>query len=142
MTTWPDSNGEVFCRYVQGLGLQTAMAARVYHCILRRFQRFISDYDPASPVSEASLTAWIQDRITVWPLHLVIQAVIWGPQCARTFPSCELPVSAMPTTKTVSLVWIGFCSNSRMPLSSLSPFLFSDGHRTLPDSNCTWRGSR
>ncbi len=72
MTTWPDSSGEVFRRYVQGLGLQTAMAARVYHCILRRFQRFISDYHPASPVSEASLTAWIQDRITVWPLHLVI----------------------------------------------------------------------
>jgi len=72
MTTWPDSSGAVFRRYVQGLGLQTAMAARVYHCILRRFQRFVSDYDPASPVSQASLTAWIQDRITVWPLHLVV----------------------------------------------------------------------
>jgi hypothetical protein len=72
MITWPDSSGAVLRRYVQGLGLQTAMAVRVYHCILRRFQRFVSDYDPASPVSQTSLTAWIQDRITVWPLHLVI----------------------------------------------------------------------
>ena len=72
MPAWPDSNGALFRRYVQGLGLQTAMAARVYHCILRRFQRFVSDYDPASPVSQASLTAWIQDRISIWPLHLVI----------------------------------------------------------------------
>ncbi len=72
MTKWPDSNGAVFRRYVQGLGLRTAMAARVYHCILRGFQHFVSGYDPAFPVSQASLTAWIQDRITVWPLHLVI----------------------------------------------------------------------
>ena len=72
MTMWPDSSEAVFRRYVRGLGLQTAMAVRVCHCILRRFQRFVSDYDPASPVSQASLTAWIQDRITVWPLHLVI----------------------------------------------------------------------
>jgi integrase/recombinase XerD len=72
MTKWPDSDGVVFRRYVQGLGLRTAMAARVYHCILRGFQRFISGYDHARPVSQASLTAWIQDRITVWPLHLVI----------------------------------------------------------------------
>jgi len=72
MTKWPDSNGAVFRRYVQGLGLRTAMAARVYHCILQGFQRFVSGYDPACPVSQASLTAWVQDRITVWPLHLVI----------------------------------------------------------------------
>ena len=72
MTKWPDSNGAVFRRYVRGLRLRTAMAARVYHCILRGFQRFISGYDPARPVSQASLTAWIQNRITVWPLHLVI----------------------------------------------------------------------
>ena len=72
MTKWPDSNGAVFRRYVQGLGLRTAMAARVYHCILRGFQRFVSGYDPAYSVSQVSLTAWIQDRITVWPLHLVI----------------------------------------------------------------------
>jgi len=72
MKRWPDSDGAVFRRYVQGLGLRTAMAARVYHCILRGFQRFVSDYDSASPVSQASLTAWLQDRIIVWPLHLVI----------------------------------------------------------------------
>ena len=72
MMTWPDSDGALFRQYVQGLGLRTPMAARVYRCILRRFQRFVSDYDPAFPVSQASLTAWIQDRITVWPLHLVV----------------------------------------------------------------------
>ncbi len=64
MTRWPDSNGAVFRRYVQGLGLRTAMAARVYHCILRGFQQFVSDHDPACPVSQASVTAWLQDRIT------------------------------------------------------------------------------
>ena len=72
MTKWPDSNGAVFRLYVQGLGLRTAMAARVYHCILRGFQYFVSAYDSACPASQASLTAWIQDRIAVWPLHLVI----------------------------------------------------------------------
>jgi integrase/recombinase XerD len=72
MKKWPDSNGAAFRRYVQGLRLRTAMAARVYHCILRGFQRFVSDYDSAYPVSQASLTAWLQDRIIVWPLHLVI----------------------------------------------------------------------
>jgi integrase/recombinase XerD len=72
MTKWPDSTGAVVRRYVQGLGLRTAMAARVYHCILRGFQCFVCSYDPAFSVSQASLTAWIQDRITVWPLHLVV----------------------------------------------------------------------
>jgi integrase/recombinase XerD len=72
MTKWPDSNGAVFRRYVQGLGLRTPMAARVYHCILRGFQHFVSGCDPGCPVSQASLTAWVQDRITVWPLHLVV----------------------------------------------------------------------
>jgi integrase/recombinase XerD len=69
---WPDLDGATFHQYVQGLKLRTPMAVRVYHCILRGFQRFVSSHDPASPVSQASVTAWLQDRITVWPLHLVI----------------------------------------------------------------------
>lgn len=72
MTRWPDSDSAVFRQYVQGLKLRTPMAARVYHCILRGFQRFVSDHHSACPVSQASLTAWLQDRIMVWPLHLVM----------------------------------------------------------------------
>ena len=72
MTRWPDSDGAAFHQYVRGLTLRTPMAARVYHCILRGFQRFVSDHHSASPVSQASVTAWLQDRITAWPLSLVM----------------------------------------------------------------------
>jgi len=72
MTRWPDSDGAAFRRYVQGLALRSPVAPRVYHCILRGFQRFVSDHHPALPVSQVSLTAWLQDRTTVWPLHLVM----------------------------------------------------------------------
>ena len=72
MTRWPDSDGAAFRQYVRGLTLRTPMAARVYHCILRGFQRFVSDHHSASPVSQASVTAWLQDRITAWPLSLVM----------------------------------------------------------------------
>jgi len=69
---WPDSDGAAFRQYVHGLGLRTPLAARVYRCILRGFQRFVSDHHPECPISEVSVTAWLQDRILAWPLHLVM----------------------------------------------------------------------
>lgn len=69
---WPDPGGATSRQYVQELKLRTAMANRVYHCILRGFQRFVSSHHPECPVSQSSLTSWLQDRITVWPLHLVL----------------------------------------------------------------------
>jgi integrase/recombinase XerD len=72
MTRWPDSDGEAFRRYVHELSLRTPLAARVYRCILRGFQQFVSDHHPESPLSVASVTEWLQNRILVWPLHLVI----------------------------------------------------------------------
>ena len=72
MTRWPDSDGAAFRRYVHGLALRTPLATRVYHCILRGFQRFVSEHHSECPISVASVTAWLQDRILVWPLHLVM----------------------------------------------------------------------
>jgi integrase/recombinase XerD len=72
MTRWPDSDGAAFRQYVYGLTLRTPLAARVYRCILRGFQQFVSDHHPECPVSVASVTDWLQDRILVWPLHLVM----------------------------------------------------------------------
>lgn len=72
MTKWPDADGAAFRQYVRELTLRTPMAERVYHCILRGFQRFVADHHSAFPVSQVSLTAWLQNRITVWPLHLVM----------------------------------------------------------------------
>jgi integrase/recombinase XerD len=72
VTRWPDSDGAVFRRYVHGLALRTPLATRVYHCILRGFQRFVSDHHSECPASAANVTAWLQDRILVWPLHLVM----------------------------------------------------------------------
>ena len=64
-----------------------------------------------------------------------------GPAMRAYISVMRTAASAIATTKIVFLVWIGFCSNSRMLLSSLSPFSFSDGRRKGHDSNFTWRGS-
>lgn len=69
---WPDSDEALIRQYVQGLSLRTPMAMRVYRCILRGFQRFVAEHHPECPVSQTSLTEWLQDRVTEWPLHLVI----------------------------------------------------------------------
>jgi hypothetical protein len=44
MTRWPDSDGAAFRQYVYGLTLRTPLAARVYRCILRGFQQFVSEH--------------------------------------------------------------------------------------------------
>lgn len=69
---WPDSDGAAFRQYVHGLRLRTPLAGRVYRCILRGFQRFVSDHHPECSLSVVSVTDWLQDRILMWPLHLVM----------------------------------------------------------------------
>ena len=81
MKRWPDSDGAAFRQYVHGLALRTPLAARDYRCILRGFQRFVSDHHPECPVSVTSVTVWLQNRILVWPLHLVMHRA-----ASRSFP--------------------------------------------------------
>jgi integrase/recombinase XerD len=71
MNTWPDSDGAARRRYVQQLRLRHPTNPSQYRSILRGFQHFLAHPTPRL-VSRETIEQWLRDRLTVWPLHLVI----------------------------------------------------------------------
>ena len=89
--------------------------------------RALADPDPAAALEKLR-------KLPPFGSHL-------GRRCVNTFPACGQPASAMGTTETASLLWIGFSSNSQTLPISRSLFSSNDGRSRLPDSNCAWRES-
>ena len=57
--------------YVQQLSFHNPTTVRVYRCILNGFQRFVTDQASDRTISRESIREWLNDRIQVWPFHLV-----------------------------------------------------------------------
>ena len=51
--------------------LRNPTTPRVYRCILNGFQRFVAEQATDNPVSQETIRQWLNDRILVWPFHLV-----------------------------------------------------------------------
>lgn len=72
MRAWPEDNGEAINRHVQQLHPRSRDTAKVYRCILLGFQRFVQRCPLATSVSPATVEAWLHERATQWPKHLVL----------------------------------------------------------------------
>lgn len=59
--------------YVRQMNLRNPITARVYRCILNGFQRFVTEQSRDRSVSRETIYLWLNDRIQVWPFHLVTQ---------------------------------------------------------------------
>jgi integrase/recombinase XerD len=57
--------------YVRQMNLRNPITARVYRCILNGFQRFVTEQSQDQSVSREMICLWLNDRIRVWPFHLV-----------------------------------------------------------------------
>lgn len=72
MRVWPEHNGDAINRHVQQLHLRNRDTGNVYRCILLDFQRFVQQCPLGTAVNQAILEAWLHDRATHWPMHLVL----------------------------------------------------------------------
>jgi integrase/recombinase XerD len=72
MRTWPDDNGDAINRHVQQLCPRNRGTFKVYRCILLGFQRFVQQCPLGTAVSQAMVEAWLRERATHWPMHLVL----------------------------------------------------------------------
>jgi integrase/recombinase XerD len=72
MRVWPEHNGDAINRHVQQLHLHNRDTGNVYRCILLGFQRFVLQCPLGTAVNQAILAAWLHDRATHWPMHLVL----------------------------------------------------------------------
>jgi integrase len=72
VNTWPDSDGAAFLCYVKQLHVRSSITVKVYHCILRGFQRFVVENSPDRPPCRRTIEEWLYDRSQVLPFHLVI----------------------------------------------------------------------
>jgi len=57
--------------YIQQMILRNPSTPRVYRCILEGFQRFVAKQPTRKHISQETIRQWLNDRILVWPLHLV-----------------------------------------------------------------------
>lgn len=57
--------------FVRRMNLRSPITISVYRCILDGFQRFISDRSQNKSISRETICLWLNDRIRVWPFHLV-----------------------------------------------------------------------
>jgi integrase/recombinase XerD len=57
--------------YIKQMTLRNPITLRVYRCILDGFERFIAEQAPRKRVSRETIRLWLNDRILVWPFHLV-----------------------------------------------------------------------
>lgn len=71
MKTTSASKGATPQNYVRHLHLRNPASSEVYLCILNGFQRFVAERADDRAVSQGTVRQWLQDRIQVWPLHLV-----------------------------------------------------------------------
>ena len=52
--------------------MKNPITARVYRCILNGFQRFVTEQSQDKPISRETICLWLNDRVRVWPFHLVV----------------------------------------------------------------------
>lgn len=71
MKTASTSKGTTPRNYVQQLSLRNPITSKVYLCILNGFQRFVAEQAEDRSVSRETIREWVNDRILVWPFHLV-----------------------------------------------------------------------
>ena len=57
--------------YVRELRLRSSVSFQVYLSILNGFQRFVAEQSEDKSVSEATIRQWLNERIRVWPFHIV-----------------------------------------------------------------------
>jgi integrase/recombinase XerD len=57
--------------YVRTLRLRSSVSFQVYLSILNGFQRFVAERSEDKSVSEATIRQWLNERIRVWPFHIV-----------------------------------------------------------------------
>jgi integrase/recombinase XerD len=57
--------------FLQQLDFRNPTTIRVYRCILKGFQRFISEHSRDESISRETIGLWLNDRARVWPFHLV-----------------------------------------------------------------------
>src|ERR1041384_6798369 len=53
------------------MSLRNPITPRVYRCILEGFQRFVAKQTTGERISRETIRQWLNDRILVWPFHLV-----------------------------------------------------------------------
>jgi integrase/recombinase XerD len=57
--------------FIQQMNLRSPITTRVYRCILNGFQRFFVEKALDKSTSSETIRQWLNDRKSVWPLHLV-----------------------------------------------------------------------
>jgi integrase/recombinase XerD len=57
--------------YVRQLRVHNRTTLSVYRCILNGFQRFATERASNRSISHETIREWLNDRILVWPFHLV-----------------------------------------------------------------------
>jgi integrase len=57
--------------YVRELHLRSSVSFQVYLSILNGFQRFVAERAEDKSVSEATIRQWLNERIRLWPFHIV-----------------------------------------------------------------------
>lgn len=57
--------------FVRQMKLRNPITPRVYLCILNGFQRFVTERSRDTSISRETICLWLNDRIRVWPFHLV-----------------------------------------------------------------------
>lgn len=57
--------------YIKQMNLRNPITPRVYCCILNGFNRFAAERTKGNFISQETIRQWLNDRILVWPFHLV-----------------------------------------------------------------------
>ena len=57
--------------FIEQMNLRNPITPRVYRCILNGFHRFAFERTNDNPISQEAIRQWLNDRILVWPFHLV-----------------------------------------------------------------------
>jgi len=57
--------------FIQQMHLKNPITHKVYRCVLKGFQRFVAEQGDGERISRETIRQWLNDRILVWPFHLV-----------------------------------------------------------------------
>jgi hypothetical protein len=57
--------------FIQQMHFQNPITPKVYRSVLKGFQRFVADQGDGERISRETIRQWLNDRILVWPFHLV-----------------------------------------------------------------------
>ena len=58
-------------RFLQTQHFRHRQTRRIYVCVLRQFQSFVSQHGAGAPPSVSILQQWLRERRQKWPLHMV-----------------------------------------------------------------------